>query len=70
MKDYSDSLIKSLLKKVLGYPRFSKGEIEKFCWMAVHEYKHGMLPSEYDVREIDESLYLILLRKFKLEEQI
>jgi len=36
--------------------------------MAVHEHKHGMLPSEYDVREIDESLYLILLKKFKEEE--
>ena len=64
MKDYSDSLIKSLLKKVLGYPRFSKGEIEKFCWMAVHEYKHGVLPSEYDIREIDEDLYLKLLQEY------
>jgi len=65
MKDYSDSLIESLLKKVIGYPRFSKGEIEKFCWMAVHEYKHGVLPSEYDIREIDEDLYLKLLQEYK-----
>ena len=64
MKDYSDSLIKSLLKKVTEYPRFSKGEIEKFCWMAVHEYKHGVLPSEYDIREIDEDLYLKLLQEY------
>ena len=49
MTDYSESLIKSLSKKVKEYPRFSKGEIEKFCWMAVHEYKHGVLPSEYAV---------------------
>ena len=65
MTDYSESLIKSLLKKVKGYPRFSSGEIEKFCWMAVHEHKHGVLPSEYDIREIDEDLYLKLLHEFK-----
>ena len=65
MDDYSESLIKSLLKKVKDYPRFSSGEIEKFCWMAVHEHKHGVLPSEYDIREIDEELYLQLLKEFK-----
>ena len=65
MADYPDSLIKSLIIKVKEYPRFSWGEIEKFCWMAVHEYKHGVLPSEYDIREIDEELYLLLLQKFK-----
>ncbi len=65
MEDYSESLIESLLIKIKGYPRFSNGEIEKFCWMAVHEYKHGVLPSEYDIREIDEELYLQLLEEFK-----
>jgi len=65
MKDYSDSLIKSLFKKVKEYPRFSIEEIEKFCWMAVHEHKHGVLPSEYDIREIDEELYLKLLQELK-----
>jgi len=65
MSVHSESLIKSLIKKVIEYPRFSKEEIEKFCWMAVHEYKHGVLPSEYDIREIDEELYLQLLREFQ-----
>ena len=65
MADYSESLIKSLLLKVKEYPRFSIGEIEKFCWMAVHEHKHGVLPSEYDIREIDEDLYLKLLLECK-----
>ena len=65
MEDYSESLIQSLSKKVIEYPRFSIGEIEKFCWMAVHEHKHGVLPSEYDIREIDEDLYLKLLQEFK-----
>ena len=65
MTDYPESLIKALLIKVKEYPRFSKREIERFCWMAVHEYKHGVLPSEYDIREIDEELYLQLLQEFK-----
>ena len=65
MADYPESLIKTLLIKVREYPRFSQGEIEKFCWMAVHEHKHGVLPSEYDIREIDEDLYLQLLQEFK-----
>ena len=65
MQDYSESLIKSLIKKVEEYPRFSKDEIEKFCWMAAHEHKHGVLPSEYDIREIDEDLYLQLLLECK-----
>ena len=65
MADYPESLIKELFIKVKEYPRFSMAEIEKFCWMAVHEHKHGVLPSEYDIREIDEELYLKLLQKIK-----
>ena len=65
MAVYPESLIRELFMKVKEYPRFSKGEIEKFCWMAVHEYKHGVLPSEYDIREIDEELYLKLMDEFK-----
>ena len=65
MTDYPESLINNLFTRVKSYPKFSKQEIEKFCWMAVHEYKHGVLPSEYDIREIDEELYLQLLQKFK-----
>ena len=65
MADYPDSLIKKLFIQVKEYPRFSKGEIEKFCWMAAHEHKHGVLPSEYEIREIDENLYLQLLQEFR-----
>tara|TARA_Y100000589_G_scaffold320194_1_gene349813 strand:+ start:1165 stop:1362 length:198 start_codon:yes stop_codon:yes gene_type:complete len=65
MTEYSNSLIKSLCSKIKDYPRFSDSEIEKFCWMAAHEHKHGVLPSEYDIREIDENLYLLLLKEFK-----
>ena len=65
MSDYPESLIKKLFIQVKEYPRFSTQEIEKFCWMAVHEHKHGVLPSEYDIREIDEDLYLQLLEELK-----
>ena len=65
MANYPESTIKSLIKKVKEYPKFSIKEVEKFCWMAVHEHKHGVLPSEYDIREIDEGLYLELLRASK-----
>ena len=65
MADYPESLIRALSEKVKGYPRFSEGDLERFCWMAVHEHKHGVLPSEYDIREIDEDLYLQLLQELK-----
>ena len=69
MTEYPESIIQELLIKIKEYPRFSEEEIEKFCWMAVHEYKHGVLPSEYDIREIDEDLYLLLLKSFKSRTQ-
>tara|TARA_Y100000589_G_scaffold36367_1_gene30486 strand:- start:3879 stop:4079 length:201 start_codon:yes stop_codon:yes gene_type:complete len=65
MSDYSESVIKLLCSRIKNYPNFSIQDIEKFCWMASHEHKHGVLPSEYDIREIDENLYLILLEEFK-----
>ncbi len=40
-------------------------EIERCCWMAVHEHIHGFLPVEYDIREIDEELYLLVLETSK-----
>ena len=65
MSEYSESLIQILCSKIKNYPRFNINELEKFCWMAAHEHKHGVLPSEYDIREIDENLYLILLNKIR-----
>jgi hypothetical protein len=34
---------------------------ERNCWLAVHRHVHGVLPSEYDIREIPEALYLAVL---------
>ena len=38
---------------------------ERNCWLAVHRHLHGVLPSEYDIREIDEDLYLAVLEARK-----
>ena len=65
MSEYSEALIQILCSKIKNYPRFNINELEKFCWMAAHEHKHGVLPSEYDIREIDENLYLLLLNKIR-----
>jgi hypothetical protein len=34
---------------------------ERNCWLAVHQHVHGVLPSEYDIREVPEELYLAVL---------
>ncbi len=36
-------------------------DLERNCWMAVHRHIHGVLPSEYDIREVPEELYLAVL---------
>ncbi len=41
---------------------------ERNCWMAVHQHVHGVLPSEYDIREIDEDLYLAVLARRKEQD--
>ena len=69
MSEYPEFLIKNLCIKIKEYPRFTPNDIEKFCWMAAHEHMHGVLPSEYDIREIDEDLYLRLLNEFKISRK-
>ena len=41
----------------------SGADPERNCWLAVHRHLHGVLPSEYDIREIDEDLYLAVLAR-------
>ena len=60
-----DALIKELSRKAINLSGKSKKELERTCWMIVHEYKHGSMPTEYDIREIDEALYLEVLRSAK-----
>jgi len=39
------------------------GDLERNCWLAVHQHIHGVLPSEYDIREVPEDLYLAVLEQ-------
>ena len=57
--------IRELIKRALEISDKKSNEIERSTWMAVHEYIHGVLPVEYDIREIDEELYLEVLAKVK-----
>ena len=54
-------LVQTLVEKGLVLSASAGGELERSCWMVVHEHHHGEKPSEYDIREIDEELYLAVL---------
>ena len=54
-------LVQTLVEKGLELSASAGGELERSCWMVVHEHHRGMKPSEYDIREIDEDLYLAVL---------
>ena len=60
-----DPLIEKLSQKAINLSGQSKSELERTCWMILHEHKHGVMPTEYDIREIDEELYLKVLRVAK-----
>ena len=57
-----NKLIEKLSEKAIKLSGQSKKELERTCWMIVHQHKHGVMPTEYDIREIDEELYLEVLR--------
>jgi hypothetical protein len=42
-------------------------EPERDCWRVVHRHVHGMLPSEYDIREIDEDLCVAVLARCRAD---
>ncbi|WP_392349987.1 hypothetical protein [Parasynechococcus sp.] len=56
-------VVAALVEKSLGLLATARGELERCCWMVVHEHHHGVRPSEYDIREIDEALYLAVLEE-------
>ena len=56
----ADSLVISLAEASRQFDG-TGADPERNCWMAVHQHVHGVLPSEYDIREIDEDLYLAVL---------
>ena len=61
----SEETIEEIAIRAIEIKGSSRKEIERSCWMAVHEYHHGVVPTEYDIREIDEGFYLKVLAKVK-----
>jgi hypothetical protein len=57
----NQELVDALVRQGLALSVNAGGELERSCWMVVHEHHHGVRPSEYDIREIDEELYLAVL---------
>ena len=65
MNSSDSGLINRLVAKTLEKIDDSTSDIEKLCWIVVHESHHGVKPFEYDIREIDEALYLSVLKIIK-----
>ena len=57
--------IEEIVFEALNIAGSPPSEVEKACWIAVHLYTHGFPPAEYDIREIDEDLYLSVLETVK-----
>jgi hypothetical protein len=54
------NLVEQLARESFEFDATSR-DAERNCWMAVHRHVHGVLPSEYDIREVPEELYLAVL---------
>ena len=57
---HDPALIQTLVEASREFDATGK-EPERNCWMAVHRHVHGVPPSEYDIREVPEDLYLAVL---------
>ena len=55
------TLVTTLVDRVRERYGPSPSDLERMCWTVVHEYHHDAMPSEYDIREVDEDLYLAVL---------
>ncbi len=49
------ALVNQLAEESFSFDATSR-DPERNCWLVVHRHAHGVLPSEYDIREIDEAL--------------
>ena len=63
-------LVQTLVQQGLALAAMAGGELERSCWMVVHEHHHGVKPTEYDIREIDEDLYLAVLQAAKQAQSV
>jgi len=55
------ALVAALVVRVRDLYGPTPTDLERMCWTVVHEHHHGAMPTEYDIREVDEALYLELL---------
>ena len=59
---YRSALVQRLAQESVAFDGTAR-DPERNCWLVVHRHQHGCLPSEYDVREIDEALYIAVLER-------
>jgi hypothetical protein len=59
--NYPQTLLQALVEASREFDATAR-DPERNCWMAVHRHVHGVLPSEYDIREVPEDLYLAVLQ--------
>ena len=62
------TLVTTLVARVRERYGPSPSDLERMCWTVVHEHHHGAMPSEYDIREVDEDLYLAVLTAARQSE--
>ena len=62
------TLVTTLVARVRELYGPSPSDLERMCWTVVHEHHHGAMPSEYDIREVDEDLYLAVLTEARSQE--
>jgi hypothetical protein len=55
-------LVDRLVARVRELYGATPNDLERMCWTVVHEHHHGAMPTEYDIREVDEDLYLAVLK--------
>lgn len=57
-----ETLVLRLAQESRDFEGTSK-DPERNCWLVVHRHVHGVLPSEYDIRDVPEDLYLEVLSR-------
>lgn len=66
-RESDEALVRRLVDESHHFDQ-SGSDAERNCWLVVHRHTHGVLPSEYDIRDIPESLYLdVLAERRRLE---
>ena len=55
------SLVLRLVARVHELYGPTPSDLERMCWTVVHEHHHDAMPTEYDIREVDEDLYMAVL---------